>query len=241
MTASKTPLGQRVYGPLAERYAAVSETKAHNVLYERPATFSLLPPVKGLRVLDAGCGPGVASQILAEQGATVTAIDVTPEMVAIAARRLQRFGIVPVRMDLEQPLSELSDNSFDLVVSSLVFDYVRDLAPLFGELHRVLKVGGHLVFSMSHPAFEWMKFGKGRYYDASEYALAWTGFGDPKPIVEGHLRPLQDVLNPLVAAGFVFERLLEPEPSAVIRSAAPQTYESLNQRPCFMCIRARKG
>ena len=109
MTAAKPPLGQRVYGPLAERYAAISETKAHNVLYERPATFSLLPPVKGLQVLDAGCGPGVASQILAEAGAHVTAVDVTPEMVAIAARRLARFGIVPTRMDLEQPLTELRD------------------------------------------------------------------------------------------------------------------------------------
>ena len=44
---------------LAEMYSKKVGTKAHNALYERPATLSLLPPVAGKRVLDAGCGPGV--------------------------------------------------------------------------------------------------------------------------------------------------------------------------------------
>jgi hypothetical protein len=48
-----------IYDELAEAYAARVETKPHNAYYERPATLSLLPDVKGKRVLDAGCGPGV--------------------------------------------------------------------------------------------------------------------------------------------------------------------------------------
>ena len=60
---------------LAEAYSAKVETKAHNALYERPATLSLLPPVKGKRVLDAGCGPGVTAQWLVDRGAEVVGFD----------------------------------------------------------------------------------------------------------------------------------------------------------------------
>jgi len=51
------PIALDAYESLAEAYAAVVKTKAHNAYYERPATLSLLPDVKNKRVLDAGCGP----------------------------------------------------------------------------------------------------------------------------------------------------------------------------------------
>jgi 2-polyprenyl-3-methyl-5-hydroxy-6-metoxy-1,4-benzoquinol methylase len=52
------PIALEAYEELAESYAALVDTKPHNALYERPATLSLLPEVRGKRVLDAGCGPG---------------------------------------------------------------------------------------------------------------------------------------------------------------------------------------
>jgi len=72
------PIGLRAYAKFAERYAAAAPTKAHNALYERPATTALLGDVNGLRVLDAGCGPGICSEHLARNGATVHAFDITP-------------------------------------------------------------------------------------------------------------------------------------------------------------------
>ena len=53
---SKRPIAQAAYDEMAEAYAARIETKPHNAYYERPATLSLLPDVRGKRVLDAGCG-----------------------------------------------------------------------------------------------------------------------------------------------------------------------------------------
>jgi 2-polyprenyl-6-hydroxyphenyl methylase/3-demethylubiquinone-9 3-methyltransferase len=64
-------IGGTAYSEFAERYAAIAPTKAHNALYERPATMSLLGEVCGLQVLDAGCGPGICSEYLARGGATV--------------------------------------------------------------------------------------------------------------------------------------------------------------------------
>ncbi|RMD75113.1 MAG: hypothetical protein D6823_10585 [Chloroflexi bacterium] len=52
------PIAQQAYDLLAERYAEQVLTKPHNAYYERPAMLSLLPDVRGKRVLDTGCGPG---------------------------------------------------------------------------------------------------------------------------------------------------------------------------------------
>jgi 2-polyprenyl-3-methyl-5-hydroxy-6-metoxy-1,4-benzoquinol methylase len=62
------PVALDAYDALAESYAALVDTKPHNAYYERPATLSLLPDVRGKRVLDAGCGPGVYSEWLASRG-----------------------------------------------------------------------------------------------------------------------------------------------------------------------------
>ena len=56
---NEEPIAREAYGRLADAYAARLVTKAHNAFYDRPAVLSLLPPVQGKRVLDAGCGPGV--------------------------------------------------------------------------------------------------------------------------------------------------------------------------------------
>jgi hypothetical protein len=53
------PIALEAYSRLADASAARIDTKAHNAYYDRPAVLSLLPPVEGKRVLDAGCGPGV--------------------------------------------------------------------------------------------------------------------------------------------------------------------------------------
>jgi len=82
------PIALEAYEALAEAYAAVVDTKPHNAYYERPATLSLLPDDTGMRVLDAGCGPGVYSEWLADRGAKVVALDVSPRMAEIARQRL---------------------------------------------------------------------------------------------------------------------------------------------------------
>lgn len=73
MKPEEEPIALEAYEKLAERYAALIDTKAENAYYERPATLSLLPDVKGKRVLDAGCGSGLYSEWLLDHGAEVEA------------------------------------------------------------------------------------------------------------------------------------------------------------------------
>jgi ubiquinone/menaquinone biosynthesis C-methylase UbiE len=126
------------YTQLAEAYAAITPTKSWNAYYEWPATRSLLPELKGKRVLDAGCGPGHYAKWMIEQGAEVVGIDFTPKMLEIARAQLGD-SIMLHQADLNEPLSFLTDESFDIVVSPLVCDYIRDLRKLFAEYYRVLR------------------------------------------------------------------------------------------------------
>ncbi len=230
--------GVNIWDVLAETYAQRVETKPHNAYYERPATLSLLPEVGGRRVLDAGCGPGVYAEWLVNHGADVVALDASEKMVEFARARLGSRAKI-VHADLEQPLTFFDDASFDLVLSPLVLDMVRDLAPLFREFYRIVRVEGHLIFSLGHPAADYfVRHPAGNYFATELVESEWRGFGPPVRIAF-YRRPLGAIINPLLAAGFALERLLEPVPTEAFRAQAPEDYADRIRRPGFLCIRAK--
>ncbi|TKT76905.1 class I SAM-dependent methyltransferase [Aquamicrobium sp. LC103] len=237
------PLAPAAYGSFAERYDAIAPTKPHNALYERPATLALLGDVRGLNVLDAGCGSGILSEILARAGAKVTGFDVTPEMIALARRRCAGLAVELHAGDLSRPLDWIADDSLDRVVSSLAFDYVERLEPAFRELHRVARPGAVFVFSMGHPMRDWQdprSRGGKTYFETNRWGMHWGGFGEPKPYVESYRRPLGDILNGLADAGWLVEKFVEPLPVPEMAEADPEHFEELSVSPAFLCIRARK-
>jgi SAM-dependent methyltransferase len=233
------PIAQEAYDALAEAYAALVDTKPHNAYYERPATLSLLPDVKGKRVLDAGCGPGAYGEWLVNRGAEVVAIDANTRMVELARRRIGDRAQV-LQADLDHPLDFLSDRSFDIVLSALAMDYVRDWVAAFGEFHRVLRQDCTLVFSIEHPYAKFSDHRDTSNYFATEVVdYEWTGFGRPVR-VPSYRRPVSAVINPLVKAGFLVDEILEPTPTDEFRQREPEEYDRLCTTPGFMCIRATK-
>lgn len=235
-----SPLALGPYEELAEAYAARVDTKPHNAYYDRPATLSLLPPagVQGRRVLDAGCGPGAYAQWLVDHGAEVVAIDVSPRMVGLARRRLGD-RVTVVQADFSRPLDFLGDASFDGVLSPLALEYVRDWPAVFREFHRLLRRPGWFVCSVGHPFADFKRHHEGNYFDIELVEEEWHGFGRPWQ-VRFYRRSLQDLLNPLLEAGFALERILEPRPTAQFRLADPEGYEELCREPGFLCLRAVK-
>jgi SAM-dependent methyltransferase len=233
------PIAQEAYDALAEAYAAQVDTKPHNAYYERPATLSLLPELKGKRVLDAGCGPGAYAEWLVDHGAQVVAFDANAKMVKLARERLGDKAHI-LQANLEQPLDFLMDGEFDLVVSPLVMDYVRDWNGVFAEFYRVLRSRGCLVFSMEHPYIKYDDHRETSNYFATEVVeYTWKGFGTPVQ-VPSYRRPLSEVVNPLIRAGFVLDQILEPLPTEQFRLKEPEHYAELSRSPGFMCVRAFK-
>jgi SAM-dependent methyltransferase len=237
-------IGEQNYEIFADRYATRATTKPHNAYYDRPAVFSLLPEVAGLRVLDVGCGPGEYTTRLVEQGAHVTAFDVTPRMVAITKARIGDRADV-LRANLENALP-FASATFDLVLCPLVLDNIEDWGAVFKEFHRVLKPGGTLVFSSGHPQgdYEWLHYRVKReinYFEVEYHEIEWGGFGDPKPLIRFYRRPLAEQINPLLAAGLTLDHVLEPRPTEEFKKADPERYERLMHAPGFICMRATKG
>ena len=233
------PIAFEAYETLAEAYSAAVETKPHNALYERPATLSLLPDVRGKRVLDAGCGPGIYAEILLDRGASVFGIDASPNMIELARSRVgdrAEFRIA----DLREPFDFLDDGSFDLVISPLVIDYVEDWNSLFREYYRVLRSGGHFVLSVHHPFFEYIYYKVENYFEKAIVSVRWKGFPGVEVDMRSYRRPLQDVLNPLASAGFRLERILEPLPVPEFEQADPKHFEELSKFPSFLCVSATK-
>ena len=236
---SDKPVAFDAYETLAEAYAAAVETKPHNAYCERPATLSLLPEVKNRRVLDAGCGPGIYSEWLIEHGAEVVAVDASPKMVELAKQRLG--GAAEVRQaDLGRPLDFLPDSSFDLVLSPLVLDYVEDWRGVFAEWHRVLRTGGHIIFSVTHPFSDYLYYKSVNYYETELVGCEWRGFESVRVHMPSWRRPLGAMLNPLLESGFSLESIIEPKPTEAFKEADPKHYEELSRLPCFLCVRARK-
>jgi len=233
---------RRAYSSFAERYSALAPTKPHNGLYERPATMELLGDVAGLRVLDAACGPGINSEIMARQGATIHGFDITPEMIELARQRCSGLSGDFRVANLTEPLAWLDDASFDKILCALAFDYVEDLTPVLREFRRVARPGGTLIFSMAHPMADWNHPEIRResiYYERSRFGMHWTGFGEPRPFVEAYRRPLAEILNGLVEAGWILDRLVEPKPLPEMKEVAERLYEQLSRAPVFICVRAR--
>ena len=99
------------------------------------------------RVLDAGCGSGRVTELLAERlpRGTVVALDGSPSMVAAARSRLARFGarVDYVVADLGRPLP--LDEPVDAILSTATFHWVPDHDALFRHLAAVLRPGGRLA------------------------------------------------------------------------------------------------
>lgn len=234
------PIARAAYDRLAEAFAAHAEDSAFNACYDRPAVQSLLPPVAGRRVLDAGCGPGLYAAWLADAGAEVVGIDVSPAMVRLARERLGRRARIE-EADLGRPLAFLGDARFDLVVSALVLDYVRDWDAVFAEFFRVLRPGGVVVVSAEHPAAVFYEHHPGGTYHEVERVSVDFKWNGSAPVPTPHYRrPLAAMIQPILGAGFRLDTILEPRPTPAFRDRAPDDYEALMRRPGFICFRARK-
>ena len=227
------PVALSCYEAMAEDYAANIENAPYNAFYELPAVLSLLPNVDGRAVFDAGCGPGWYAEYLLARGASVTAVDVSPKMVALARSRLGDRARV-VQADLGRPLDFVPDDAFDLVLAPLVMHYLQDWQPVFAEFQRILRVGGRLLFSTHHPTMDYLLFQTASYFTTELLEDQWR-IGK----VRFYRRPLTSMIEALAKSGFVVERIVEPRPTEEFRQANPADYEKLATQPWFIVIRAR--
>ncbi len=155
---------QSAYDKMAEAYHKKRvEERDFNKMIEQPTTFELLGDVKGKKVLDAGCGSGIYTKILAEKGAKVQGLELSGEMIRLAKEHCKGLSINFKQGSIDN--LPYPDNSFDIIVASLVIHYLKRPEEAFKEFNRVLKKNGILIFSTHHPileSYEGIKMKKGK-------------------------------------------------------------------------------
>lgn len=219
------------YDELADGYEEVAEKQPHNAHREFPAMTALVPEIEECKILDAGCGAGRYAEWLNEEGADVVGCDASEEMVKQARERLS--DNIPVyHADLAEPLTFADDAVFDGIVCSGVLGYINDWYTTFEEFARVLRSGGFLVASVGHPFSETNQEAASNYFDTE---LREAEFEDGPPL---YRRPLEEMVQPLLDAGFQLDGLREPQPTETFREKAPKEYEEVAEEPVFLCMRA---
>ena len=210
---------------------------------EWPALQAMLPPLRGLRVLDLGCGYGWFCRWAADEGAAaVVGVDLSERMLARAAEFGVPPGVAYERADLEH--LDLRGRSFDVVYSSLTLHYVEDLARLVGTVRGALPAGGSFVFSVEHPVFTappnpaFVEGPGGAVWPLAGYAAEgprvtnWMADGVVK-----HHRRLDTYVRLLRAAGFALADLVEWTPSAADLATHPDWGDEVH-RPAFLLVGA---
>jgi SAM-dependent methyltransferase len=226
----------RVYDEMAPFYAAFASDSPYNAHYDRPSMLELCGDVRGLRVLDAACGPGLYAEELVARDAEVVAFDASLPMVQLARERLGEQTMVH-QLELGQPLP-FEDGAFDLILCALAIHYVADRRAALVELHRVLDDGGALVLSTQHPTQDWLRKG-GSYFDVTVEHDVWRPDSGGWSVSYWR-EPLSSLTDACADAGFLIERLVEPRPVESMLDRWPDDYEKLVKEPGFLNLRLVK-
>ena len=199
-----------------------------------PAFLAMLPDVAGLSGLDVGCGKGHNTRLLAERGARMTGMDISRTFIrrALEAEEESPSGVrYEVASAVQLPFD---DAGFDFATAFMSLMDIPQTERVLAEVSRVLRPGGFLQFSISHPCFETphrktLRDETGHAYarEVGDYfrrvdgeVEEWLFRATPREVrdrmrpfrVPRFTRTLSGWLNLLVDAGFVLERFGEPRP-----------------------------
>jgi SAM-dependent methyltransferase len=205
-----------------------------------PVVLHMLGNLTGLRVLDAGCGNGYLSRMLAERGAEVVGVEPASSLFdfAVEQETAQPHGIRYVRADL-CGLPDL-DAPFDAVIASMVLPAIPDWIGAMRACVNVLRPGGLLIFSANHPCFEqlwpsWRRYGE---YRTSRYL---TEYEIPGPSGVDFHRTISTYLNELIRLDCHLTEIAEPGLSPQRAAEGPDGIDAYVHLPNFLIVAARRA
>ena len=183
----------------------------------READVELLGPVHGRLVLEVGAGAAQCSRWLTGRGSRAVATDVSGGMLRAGRELDAASGTAVPMVQADARALPFAPATFDAAFTAFgALPFVPDAHVVHAEVARVLRPGGRWVFAVTHP-LRWA-FPD----DPGEHGMtAIRSYFDRRPYVENdstgrpeyveYHRTLSDHVDELVGAGFVLERLVEPE------------------------------
>jgi SAM-dependent methyltransferase len=163
----------------------------------RPA-IAQLGDLPGNRLLDYGCGHGMASVVLARRGAVVTGFDLSAGYVEEARKRAKANEVIAEFLQADAEHLPFADNSFDAVWGCAILHHL-DLKQAGSELRRVLRPGGVAVFCEP--------WGGNPLLELARKYIPYPGkhrTPDEKPLRNRDLNPLRTIFPKLEVRGYQF-------------------------------------
>lgn len=195
------------------------ESRIHFIM---PYTLEKLGDVEGKKILDLGCGEGGYARALTKKGAQVVCVDCSEPVLCYALGQAEKENLkIEHYLRNSNNLFGLENNSFDIVLCSMMLMDCEDFDGTLKEAARVLKPGGKLFASVLHPCFDGNHdIGIGRQGNGIDRQVVvmnyfepetWEAplFGGETPVVWRH-RTLQDYVKAFVKSGFAIVDLDEP-------------------------------
>lgn len=127
-------------------------------------------PIKGLKVLDIGCGGGLLCEPLSRLGATVTGIEAAAESIAIAKSHAREMGLnITYRTGVPEDLVTKGE-TFDALINMEVIEHVADVDGFLDACCALVRPGGIMLLSTLNRTWQSLALGK----IAAEYILGWV-------------------------------------------------------------------
>jgi ubiquinone/menaquinone biosynthesis C-methylase UbiE len=117
---------------------------------EALALRTMLQSVQFENCLEIGCGTGKNTEWLLTKRGSVTAVDLSEEMLGVAKSKLESDKVTFIRADILQEWN-FTSGLYDLVTFSLVLEHIENLEFVIKEASRVISVGGHVYIGELHP------------------------------------------------------------------------------------------
>jgi ubiquinone/menaquinone biosynthesis C-methylase UbiE len=201
-----------------------------------PALLQVVGQVRGKRVLDACCGEGHFSRLLAERGAAVVGVDISPNLIAQARQKesLEKQGISYLVHDLAEPLPQYGD-AFDLITCNLGLNDVADYVPFIENLAAMLKERGVLAISMNNPYSAVVREKVEHYFDSGA-AEPYAGLSSAGVPALYHHRTLEEYFRQFKKHGLLLRTLLDVEPSPEQLAGGSPRPEQYRRFPFFLVL-----
>ena len=207
----------------------------------------MLPSFKNKRVLDLGCGFGWHCKYAIEQGAqSVIGVDLSENMLEEARKINNDNNIEYINMPIEDV--NYTKDSFDVVLSSLTFHYIKSFSDICNEVYDCLSKDGEFIFSVEHPVFT-AEGSQNWYYDEDGNRLHWpvdnyyiegqrTSIFLGEEVKKYH-KTMTTYINTLIKNGFEITGVVEPMPEESMLKDNKEMQDEL-RRPMMLIISARK-
>lgn len=233
-------LSQKYWGKNCQTYIKLLDnTENFPSPYTQTITPTFLKLVKKLsrvddKILDIGCGEGYLTRLISSLKRQVSGCDLSPEM--ISAAKDQSSSINYWVQDIEKKNSNQKNVEFKLIISNLVFTYLKDIDQSLKNISDYLHSDGYLIIAIPHPCFyhqenyRWFMEEKNETYHIGKYLKEKTFVKEIANGVMTHYihRTLSSYIKIFTKNKFILVDILEPIPQKVSNIVLRKTTEVPN-------------